>query len=204
MAWPTASRKPCGYAQSTYATDEGGEIAALRALLEHVELEGLLVQADALHANRPFFLYLEERGADVLIAVKNSRHKGFQVIKERLTHGLKNSHQTSKRERGHGRDITWTLRAMPAPPWVMENWPGSAMIIEVSSKGKRQGRRIDETRYYVTSLRTGADALLRHVRDRWSIENSWHWPRDTKLDEDAHRYRERNGVQVMATLRSLA
>jgi hypothetical protein len=42
-------------AQSTYATDEGGEIAALRALLEHVELEGVLVQADALHANRPFF-----------------------------------------------------------------------------------------------------------------------------------------------------
>jgi hypothetical protein len=42
-------------AQSTYATDEGGEIAALRGLLEHVELEGVLVQADALHANRPFF-----------------------------------------------------------------------------------------------------------------------------------------------------
>jgi hypothetical protein len=52
---PAASRKPCGYAQGSDATDEGGEIAALRALLEHVELEGVLVQADALHANRPFF-----------------------------------------------------------------------------------------------------------------------------------------------------
>jgi hypothetical protein len=103
-----------------------------------------------------------------LIAVKNSRHKGYQVIKERLTLGLKNAHQTSNRERGHGRDITWTLRAMPAPPWVVENWPGSAMIIEVRSKGKRQEKRIDETRTYVTSLRTGADALLRHGRDRWS------------------------------------
>jgi hypothetical protein len=41
-------------AQSTYATDAGGEIAALRALLDRMELEGLLVQADALHANRPF------------------------------------------------------------------------------------------------------------------------------------------------------
>ncbi|MBD2551528.1 hypothetical protein H6G65_18480 [Microcystis elabens FACHB-917] len=35
-------------------------------------------------------------------------------------------------------------------------------------------------------------------------ENSWHWPRDTQLKEDAHRYREPNGVQIMATLRSLA
>ena len=34
-------------AQSTYATDAGGEIAALRLLLDRVELEGLLVQADA-------------------------------------------------------------------------------------------------------------------------------------------------------------
>jgi hypothetical protein len=42
-------------AQSTYATDTGGEIAALRQLLDRVELEGLLVQADALHANRGFF-----------------------------------------------------------------------------------------------------------------------------------------------------
>jgi hypothetical protein len=41
-------------ARSTYATDAGGEIKALRQLLNRVELEGLLVQADALHANRPF------------------------------------------------------------------------------------------------------------------------------------------------------
>ena len=42
-------------AQSTYATDAGSEIGALRELLDRVELTGMLVQADALHANRPFF-----------------------------------------------------------------------------------------------------------------------------------------------------
>jgi len=41
-------------AQNTYATDAGSEIKALRELLDRVELSGLLVQADALHANRPF------------------------------------------------------------------------------------------------------------------------------------------------------
>ena len=85
-----------------------------------------------------------------------------------------------------------------------ENWPGSATILEVRCKGRRDGKQIDETRYYVTSLRTTATALLQHVRDRWAIENSWHWPRDTQLKEDAHHYRETNGVQIMATLRSLA
>jgi predicted transposase YbfD/YdcC len=121
--------------------------------------------------------------------MKHSRRRGFQIIKDRLIYGRKASLHTSKRERSHGRDITWTLLGMPAPEWVVENWAGKS---------------IDKTRYYVTSLRTSAAALLRHVRDRWSIENSWHWPRDTQLGEDAHRYREVNGVQIMAMLRSLA
>ena len=42
------------------------------------------------------------------------------------------------------------------------------------------------------------------MRDRWSIESSWHWIRDVPLREDAHRYREANGVQILATLRSPA
>jgi hypothetical protein len=49
-----SSRLGVAIAQSTYATDAGGEIAALRELLDRVDLEGALVQADALHANRPF------------------------------------------------------------------------------------------------------------------------------------------------------
>ena len=103
-----------------------------------------------------------------------------------------------------GRDIGVTLRAMPAPEWVVEQWPGSATIIAVRSYGIGESKPQDETRNYVSSLRTGAKALLRAIRQRWSIENSWHWVRDVPLREDAHRYREFNGVQILATLRSLA
>ena len=38
--------------KKTYATEGGGEIAAVRALLDRMVLEGLLIQVDALHANR--------------------------------------------------------------------------------------------------------------------------------------------------------
>jgi hypothetical protein len=67
-------------AKSIHATDAAGEFAVLRQPLDRVELEGMLVQADALHANC-LFLYLEERGADFLIAVKHSRRKRFRVIR---------------------------------------------------------------------------------------------------------------------------
>ena len=122
--------------------------------------------------------------------MKHSRRKGFQVIRDRLIYGRKAPLQARKHERKRGRDLTWTLRGMPAPEWVAENWPGSATVLAVRCQGSRDDKPVDETRYYVTSLRTSAKALLQHVRERWSIENSWHWPRDTQLKEDAHRYRE--------------
>ena len=126
------------------------------------------------------------------------------MIRDRLTYGRRIPWRTTKREIKRGRDITWTLRAMPAPEWVMEQWPGSATIIAVRTHGTREGKPQDETRYYVSSLRTGAKAMLKAIRQRWSIENSWHWVRDVPLREDAHRYRENNGVQILATLRSMA
>jgi hypothetical protein len=61
---------------------------------------------------------------------------------------------------------------------------------------------------------TGSRVGLRRVRPELlgfpgssqpgDYENQWHWPRDTQLGEDAHRYAQRNGVQVLALLRTLA
>jgi hypothetical protein len=56
--------------------------------------------------------------------------------------------------------------------------------------------------FFLTSLRTTPETLLRQVRDRWSIEG-WHWIRDTQLHEDAHRY-QGNGAGVMGSLRTAA
>ena len=71
------------------------------------------------------------------------------MIIDRLTYGRQVPFQASKRERKRGRDLTWTLRGMPAPPWVVENWPGSATILAVRCKGVREGKPVDEIRYYV-------------------------------------------------------
>ena len=113
------------------------------------------------------------------------------MIKERLRYGRITPWQANNRERKRIRDLTWTLRGMPAPECVEENWAGSATILAVRCKGNRDGKPVDETRYYGSSLRTSAKELQQHVRDRWSRE-------------DVHRYRETNWVQIMAKLRSLA
>jgi predicted transposase YbfD/YdcC len=105
-------------------------------------------------------------------------------------------------EIGHGRNITWTLRAKQAPEHIRETWAGTSWIVEITTTGTRDSKSFHATHVFLTSLRTTPQALLQLVRDRWSIE-AWHWIRDTQLHEDAHLYRG-NGAGVMATLRTAA
>ncbi len=83
---------------------------------------------------------------------------------------------------------------------IRQNWIGTSWIVEVAAIGRRDGKAFEGIHVLLTSLRTTLDALLRQVRDRWSIEGC-HWIRGTQLHEDPHRYRG-NGVGAMATLRT--
>jgi hypothetical protein len=62
-AWRTASQKPDGYSQACYATGETHERAVFRQLLGELDLEGMLIQADALHTQKPLFGSSRSRGA---------------------------------------------------------------------------------------------------------------------------------------------
>ena len=94
------------------------------------------------------------------------------------------------------------LRAKEAPEHIKADWPGTAWIIEVVVSGSRGVKPFKARHLFLTSLRTAPEALLRLIRERWSIE-SWHWIRDTQLHEDKHRYRG-NGAGVLAAMRTAA
>ena len=53
--WRTASQKPDGYSQACYATTGNHERAVLKQLLGELDLGGVLIQADTLHTQKPFF-----------------------------------------------------------------------------------------------------------------------------------------------------
>ena len=89
-----------------------------------------------------------------------------------------------------------------APEHIAQAWIGTSWIVEVAATGSRAGKPFQAQHLFLTSLRTTPEALLKLVRDRWSIEG-WHWIRDTQLHEDVHRYRG-NGAGAMATLRTAA
>jgi predicted transposase YbfD/YdcC len=107
-------------------------------------------------------------------------------------------------EKCHGRDTVWELRAKEVPEHIKANWTGSAWIVEViTDTVGRNGKRGVRRHLFLSSVRTTPKALLRLIRQRWSIENEWHWARDAQLGEDAHRYANRIGAPVFAFLRTI-
>jgi predicted transposase YbfD/YdcC len=67
----------------------------------------------------------------------------------------------------------------------------------------RKGKRSVRQHLFLTSVHTTPEAFLRLIRQRWSIENEWHWARDAQLGEDAHRYANRIGAPVFPFLRTI-
>jgi predicted transposase YbfD/YdcC len=107
-------------------------------------------------------------------------------------------------EKRHWRDTNWELRAKESPENIKANWPGSAWIVEmITTTTTRKGKRTTTRHRFITNIRTTPEALLRLIRQRWSIENEWHWARDAQLAEDAHRYANRIGAPVFAFLRTI-
>ena len=134
--------------------------------------------------------------------MKANQRSLYRQITDQFVGRRKIPFMATDHEVSHGRDITWTLRAKEAPEHIEVNWHGDSWIAEVIATGTRDSKPFKATHRFITSLRTTPEALLRLVRERWSLE-SWHWIRDTQLREDAHRYGG-NGAGVMATLRTAA
>ena len=152
-------------AQKSYDTHESSERAALRELLSTLDLEGVLIQADALHTTRPFFSGAWSK-ADVLLTVKSNQKTLYRQIGCQFQGKRHIPYIATDQEEKHDRDTIWEL--------------------------------------LLTSIRTTPDALLRLIRQRWSIQNEWHWARDAQLGEDAHRYANRTGAPVFSFLRTVA
>jgi predicted transposase YbfD/YdcC len=128
-AWRTASQKPDGCSKACCATGENHERAVLRELLGQLDLEGVRIQADALHTRPPFFgQQLQEQGADFLLTVKANQKTLHRQIQCQFQGKRHISFVATDHEFSHGRNIAWTLRAKQAPEHIREAWIGTSWI----------------------------------------------------------------------------
>lgn len=189
---------------------DSNEITALPILLETIDIEGCDITADAIHCQKATIKTIIARNAHYTIAVKgNQAHlytdivATFAHLRERADQSLQ-THRTC--EKGHGRIETreyWVtdrldqLRAVDA-------WHDLQTIGMVASERVISGKTEQETRYYISSRDSNAQAFGTRVRGHWSIENALHWVLDTALREDESRIRKDHSAKNMAVVRHIA
>ncbi|MFF0500017.1 ISAs1 family transposase [Nocardia aobensis] len=181
------------------------EIPLLRELLAGIDIDGMLVTADALHTNRDTATYITDLGGHYLLTVKDNQPKLRKALKKLAWHSIRTGDRA--RSRGHGRHETRTLKALEIGPEI--GFPGARLALKITRRrvDARTRKFASATIYAITSL-SAAEATPRQLaawlQGHWHIENRVHCVRDVTFDEDRSRVRTGAGPQVMATLRNTA
>jgi predicted transposase YbfD/YdcC len=188
---------------------KSNEIPMFAPLLEQlaatgVDLNRVVITADALHCQRGHAQWLHERGAGFVFTTKLNQPTLYAALNALPWPTVPIGHREV--ERARGRVTTRTIQVLPAPsslpfPHVRQVW-----LIERYVRDTTGNLTSAIAALGVTNLgpdRAGPEDLARLVRRHWGIE-SLHWLRDTVYREDDSRAATRSGPRVMAALRNLS
>jgi predicted transposase YbfD/YdcC len=188
------------------------ETTQVAALLDPVDIAGVVVTADAAHTQDGTAAYLVGRDADYVLTVKGNRPTPLTQIKATLGSAGPDDldgpagADHAELDTGHGRRV---VRAIWCAPADGIDFPGAAQVFRIRREvSDTAGRRISkEIVHGISSLSTGNGAawvLAGHVRAHWGIENKVHWVRDVVFAEDTQHAYLGATAQAMAVFRNLA
>ena len=190
--------------------DEGGEIAALRALLEDVDVRGRVLTVDALHSTRDTErAIIETHGADYALSVKPNCPDTFAQLAAIDWNAPAARHHTDGPAKAHGRIETRRIAARDLPPDTLAPFPNARQAFRVTREraDAKTGETSTEIAYGIASAgaeRAGPERLLAWNRGHWQVENGNHYRRDATMGEDASRVRVRHAPANNATLNNIA
>ena len=155
------------------------------------------------------------RGGDYVLALKDNHPLLHDEVRRLFAWGEAEGakdlacsfHQ--RQDYDHGRQEVRRCWATAQVHWLDETdepreWVGLRSVAKIESQRTVKGKTTTECRYFLSSLRADARALLSAVREHWGIENSLHWVLDMAFAEDDSRVRKDHAPQNLATLRHLA
>lgn len=189
------------------------EITEFNNLLKDINIDGLMVTADAMHCQISHAEFLvNTKKSDFLFNVKDNQPNLEKLIAATFDDSARSTtSEATLTSKAHGRidtrecsakDWSFDLANQHAFPFISQICRIKRTWTDLSGNNPK-----GETRYFITSANQNnatAETLLRAVLDHWSIENSSHYVRDETMGEDKSRVRTGNAAYVMATLRNLS
>jgi predicted transposase YbfD/YdcC len=186
---------------------KANEITHFRPLLEALPLDGVVITADAMQAQRGHARWLaEDKNAFYLLPVLGNQPGTYAALDALDWENTPVAAATSEITRG--RIETRTIRVLPSPVDLGFPYARQAVLLERYVTIKKNGRwvmRNCEAVLYVTSLDAAQASpadLLAYARGHWTVEHL-HWLRDVIWREDKSTLRTGNAPQVMSALTNL-
>ena len=206
-----ATERRLTLAQATAGPGAGGEKIAARDVLSLLDLNGVLVTADALHCSAGTAALIHDRGGDWLFSLKANRPAMFAEVVSYFEHPPEALAECTTVDGEHGRIETRRIRTSHDVDWLIPSrsesdeapLAGLACIGVIDSRVEAAGRVTTSRRHFVSSVALPPDRLAAIVRAHWSIEAT-HWVLDTEFREDLARNRTNHAPENLATLRKLA
>jgi predicted transposase YbfD/YdcC len=211
-AWATENQLVLGQRK---VDEKSNEITAIPKLLKLLEITGCIVTIDAIGTQTKIAKTIIEQGGDYLLAVKENQGNLYEDIHDLFEDDQKYNFEGAPYDyaktvdKDHGRiEIRecWTISDLEylANIRERERWHGLKTLVMITSE-RRIGEETEiETRYFITSLASDAQRILKVKRSHWGIENRLHWVLDIAFNEDQSRVRKDNAPQNFAVLRHMA
>lgn len=192
--------------------DKSNEITAIPEILEMIDIEGCIVTIDAMGCQTEIVKEIVKNKGDYVISLKGNQgatkeevedffkgciELGFGDIKYSYYETIEKSHGRIERRKYY---VTEELDYIQ----TKSKWTNLKSIGMVHSTVEKNGKKTEEKRYHIASIKADAKQYANAVRGHWSIENSFNWVMDVVFNEDKSRIRKDNSAENMAVIRRIA
>ena len=172
---------------------KSNEIPAVRELVEMLNIEGLVVTADAMHCQKETAEIIIKNKGDYVLQLKANQGRFYEDVYAMFDDKYMNEadkdceYETySTIEKGHGRiekRTCYVLNEIAFFTDYLAEWKELKKIFAVKREVERNGEKSIEISCYLSSKNTTAENLLSYTRKHWEIE-SMHHILDVTYDED--------------------
>jgi predicted transposase YbfD/YdcC len=211
-AWAVANEIVLGQRK---VDEKSNEIKAIPELLKMLAISGCIVTIDAMGTQTNIAKTIVNAEADYVLSVKENQGYLFEDISALFAVDQAQNFKYASYEykqtinKGHGRIEVRECWSTSNPEYLklirgVENWLDLQSICMVVCTRIIAGRETKQVRYYISSLLSDAEQILKAVRKHWSIENKLHWILDVALNEDHSRVRKDQAPENFAVLRHIA
>lgn len=172
---------------------KSNEIPAVRELIEMLNIEGMVVTADAVHCQKETAETIIENKGDYVLQLKANQGNFYKDVYAMFDD--KYMSEADKEceyeifittEKSHGRiekRTCYVLNELEFFTDYIAEWKGLKKIFAVKREIERNGKKTTEISCYLSSKNTTAEKLLSYTRKHWEIE-SMHHILDVTYDED--------------------